>query len=204
MTSVTQHSHDSSDVSVRLAWGEDAASIASVQIACWEGVLGDSLALALDADEVAATWHQALTRPPEARSRVLVALDRNRVVGFVVLIPGTDPDCDPIRDGEIAEWQVLPAERGHGHGSRLLQAAVDTLVADRFTRALTWLMTSDEARMRFLREAGWAADGAHRELASDDDTRMRQVRWHTAIGDRDPLETGTTGPGTPSPTADHG
>lgn len=180
-------SQPTADVSVRVAWGDDAASIAQVQVACWQAdldpALTESLDFALDPEAIAATWQQALTRPPEARTRVLVALDRNRVVGFAVLVPGTDPDCDPVRDGELAELQVLPSERGQGHGSRLLQAAVDTLVADRFTRALCWLQSTDDQRMRFLQEAGWAADGAHRELAGGEDVRVKQVRWHTAIGD---------------------
>lgn len=173
---------ETADVSVRLAWGDDAAAIAEVQLACWQADFGDTLNETPAVDDIAASWHQSLVRPPEARNRVLVALDRNRVVGFAVLMPGTDPDCDPIRDGELVEWQVLPGERRRGHGSRLLQAAVDTLAADRFSRGLIWLMTTDDTRMRFLQEAGWAADGAHRELATDDDVRLKQVRWHTAFG----------------------
>ncbi len=65
---------------------------------------------------------------------MLVALERNRVLGFALTSPAGDPDCDPVADGEISEFTVDPAERGKGHGSRLLQAGVDTLLADRFTR----------------------------------------------------------------------
>ena len=110
---------------------------------------------------------QALSRPADARNRVLVALERNRVVGFALTSPAGDPDCDPITDGEIAEITLHPREQRKGHGSRLLQAAVDTLVADRFTRAVTWVSARDDALRTFLTDAGWAADGAHRELALD-------------------------------------
>ncbi|WP_457206930.1 N-acetyltransferase family protein, partial [Nocardioides sp. P5_C9_2] len=98
--------------------------------------------------------------------------------------PADDPDCDPVADGTVAEMTVDPDERGKGHGSRLLQAAVDTLVADRFTRAVSWLMAGDDDQRRFLTEAGWAADGAHRELDLDGsgETTVRQVRLHAAIG----------------------
>ena len=72
-----------------------------------------------------------------------------------------------MADGALAELTLDPGERGKGHGSRLLQAAVDTLVADRFTRAVTWLLAGDDDQRRFLTEAGWAADGAHRELDLD-------------------------------------
>ena len=76
---------------------------------------------------------------------MLVALERNRVVGFALTSPAVDPDCDPVADGELAEVTLDPAERAKGHGSRLLQAAVDTLAADRFTRAVTWVNAGDDA-----------------------------------------------------------
>ena len=97
--------------------------------------------------------------------------------------PATDPDCDPASDGELMEFTVDAAERRKGHGSRLLQAAVDTMLADRFTRALTWLVADDDALRTFLTEAGWAPDGAHRTLDLDGTgtTQVRQVRLHTAL-----------------------
>jgi hypothetical protein len=55
--------------------------------------------------------------------------------------------------------------------------------ADRFTRAVTWTPASDDALRSFLSDAGWAADGAHRELQVDDtgDVRLKQVRLHTSL-----------------------
>ena len=112
-----------------------------------------------------------------------MALERNRVVGFAITSPASDPDCDPIVDAELSEVTIDPAERGKGHGSRLLQAAADTLVADRFQRAVLWSMAGDDALRKFLTEAGWAADGAHRELDLDGSgtTLVKQVRLHTAL-----------------------
>ncbi|MGO4610928.1 GNAT family N-acetyltransferase, partial [Variovorax sp. 2RAF20] len=88
---------------------------------------------------VSAGWNESLRRPPDARNRVLVALERNLVTGFAVTGPALDPDLDPVADGEISDLTVDPHKRGNGHGSRLVQACVDTLRADRFTRAVTWL-----------------------------------------------------------------
>ncbi|WP_101524091.1 GNAT family N-acetyltransferase [Nocardioides houyundeii] len=175
------------DVSVRIAWADDATAIAALQVVAWPA-LYDGLvppdALPQDAEALAPVWRQALSRPADARNRVLVALERNRVVGFALTSPAGDPDCDPIADGEIAEITLHPEERRKGHGSRLLQAAVDTLVADRFTRAVTWVSARDDALRTFLVEAGWAPDGAHRELALDgaETSGLKQVRLHTAIG----------------------
>ena len=175
------------DVSVRVAWAEDAQGIAVVQVAAWRAEYADVLPAevvgSFDVDAFAAAWHQALTRPGDARNRVLVALERNTVRGFAVTCPSPDPDADPVADGEITELAVHPDHGRAGHGSRLLQAGVDTLRADRFTRARTWLSAGDDVRRTFLSEAGWAPDGAHRELDlhGDGSVLVKQVRLHTDV-----------------------
>ncbi|MGA8845682.1 MAG: GNAT family N-acetyltransferase [Nocardioides sp.] len=174
------------DVSVRVAWADDAAAVADVQLRAWRSQYADLLpaeAFPADASALADTWRASMTRPADARNRVLVALERNRVTGFAVATPASDPDCDPVADAELTELVVDPDELGKGHGSRLLQAVVDTMVADRFTRALTWTIGTDDGRRRFLTDAGWGADAAHRELDLDGTgtTVVKQVRLHTAL-----------------------
>ncbi len=175
------------DVSVRVGWADDAAAIAAVQVATWEeqyaGLLPPEVLAAMDPEQFAAAWHRSLARPADARNRVLVALERNAVRGFAVTQPSPDPDSDPVADGEVAELVVSPAHRRAGHGSRLLHAAVDTLRADRFTRATCWLNAEDDVRRRFLTEQGWAPDGAHRSLDLHDDgsVLVKQVRLHTDL-----------------------
>jgi ribosomal protein S18 acetylase RimI-like enzyme len=173
---------------VRVAWAQDATGIAAVQLRAWQqrydALLPDLLAeRGLDPEAHAAAWQASLTRPPEARHRALVALERVRVVGFVLTGPATDPDADPAADGELRELTVDPAETRQGHGSRLLQAAVDTLAADSFTRVLCWVDSTDDAARAFLTSAGWAPDGASRELEDESGTgTVKQVRLHAAIG----------------------
>ena len=179
-------SSPTADVSVRVAWADDAPAIAELQLRTWQEQYADVLpAEALPDDLGAATshWHSSLTRPPDARTRVLVALERNRVVGFAITTPGADPDCDPIGDAELMELTVAPGERGKGHGSRLLQAAADTMIADRFRRAVLWVIAGDDAVRTFLTEAGWGPDGAHRGLDLDGTgtTVVKQVRLHTSL-----------------------
>jgi GNAT superfamily N-acetyltransferase len=179
----------SADVSVRIAWADDAPAIAEVQLRTWPELYGallppEAIPSGPDAVEAAAAaWRSSLTKPGDARNRVLVALERNRVVGFAITGPATDPDCDPVADGELQEVTLDPAERGKGHGSRLLQATAETMQADRFTRAVTWVLASDDTLRAFLTSAGWAPDGAHRELDLDGSgaTLVRQVRLHTAL-----------------------
>ncbi len=179
-------SSPSADVSCRIAWADDAPALARLQQRARARDLAALLpAEALESDLEAAetAWRQVLSRPADARIRVLVALERNRVVGFAITSPATDPDTDPVVDAELMELTVDPDERGLGHGSRLLQAAVDTMAADRFRRTVLWAIATDEALRGFLGSAGWAPDTAHRELDLDGtgETTIKQVRLHASI-----------------------
>jgi ribosomal protein S18 acetylase RimI-like enzyme len=174
------------DVSVRIAWPDDAEAIARVQVSGWAQMYAGLLppeSLPDDPAPVADAWRRALTAPGDARNRVLVALERASVRGFAVTQPAGDPDSDPVADSELVELTVHPEARGVGHGSRLLQAAVDTVRADRFRRLACWVVAADDERRAFLTGSGWAADGAHRELdwSGDGTTTVRQVRLHTAL-----------------------
>ncbi len=175
----------SADVSVRVAWADDAPAIAEIQSRAWAASYAGLVPAAgeLRTADFAQLWRDALSHPADARHRALVALERNRVVGFAITTPATDPDCDPASDAELMEFTVDESERGKGHGSRLLQAAADTMVADRFTRAVTWLVADDDEGRAFLVAAGWAPDTAHRTLDLDGSgaTQVRQVRLHTAL-----------------------
>lgn len=183
----TPHGNPTADVSVRVAWADDAEAIAAVQVRSWRQVYADLLPAdvleALDPAQFAEAWETSLTKPKDARNRVLVALERNTVRGFAITSPSEDPDSDPVLDGEVSELTVDPDQTRHGHGSRLIQACADTLRADRFQRAVVWLNSTDDSRREFLTAAGWAPDGAHRELdlRGDGEVLVKQVRLHTAL-----------------------
>ncbi|AWB92745.1 GNAT family N-acetyltransferase [Aeromicrobium chenweiae] len=171
------------DVSARLAWPDDAPAIVRVQLASWRanGVVPEQEVDALDPAELAERWATLITAPQDARLRVLVGLERADVRGFALVHPSYDPDSDQVTDGEIGELVVDPAHQRAGHGSRLLQAAVDTLVADKFTRGRWWVGTTDDALRAFVTESGWEPDGAHRELAGDSGGTVKQIRLHTTL-----------------------
>jgi GNAT superfamily N-acetyltransferase len=172
--------------SVRLAWPAEAGAIADLQRRVWAAGLAPEVAAevlaGVTAEEMTQAWEAAISRPPQARFRVLVAVAEARVVGYATTVPAQDPDADPTRDGEVQEFAVDPPARHRGHGSRLLNACADTLRADGFTRARWWVASTDDALRRFLTAAGWAADGGTREIGSDEvDLRLRQVRLHTDL-----------------------
>lgn len=178
-------SSPTADVSARLAWPSDARAIAQCQVKGWRAKYADVLPAdvlaGFDVDDFEAVWAEALSKPKEARARVLVALERATVRGFALVHPSADPDADPVADVEIAEFVVDPEHQRLGHGSRLLQASIDTVRADKFDRALWWVGSSDDIVRAFVTESGWEPDGAHRELEDPSGSHLKQVRLHTDL-----------------------
>jgi GNAT superfamily N-acetyltransferase len=173
------------ETSVRLALPAEANEIGEIQVAAWRnsyaGLLPTDVLADLNPAQFAAQWRAALIAPGEARNRVMVALAGRTLVGFAAITPSDDPDADPQRDALIAELAVNPEATRAGHGSRLLNAVVDTVRADGFNRVTVWVNSTDDILRAFYTEAGWAPDGAHRELDlyGDESVRIKQIRLHT-------------------------
>ncbi|CAL8975688.1 Mycothiol acetyltransferase [Tessaracoccus sp. O5.2] len=167
---------------VRLALPAEAVDVARIQRRAWaESGLLAAAGGGLPADEAARVWHEAIVKPPLAHLRVLVAIGDDGVVGFAVTGPSGDPDREE-RDGTIAEFVVDPRHRGAGHGSRLMNAAVDTLRQDGYEVATMWVRAADDGLRAFLVACGWAPDGAHQEIATADGAPgVKLVRLHTDI-----------------------
>lgn len=182
---------------VRLALPAEAGQIAELQRRAWaadelERRMLDEVAV----DTMTRIWDQAITRPPLAHFRVLVATQafgqaepveagttrqRTRVCGFAAIGPSDDPDAGPT-DSLVAEFHVDPLLAGQGHEDRLMHALVDTMRADGYERATWWLTSTDDARRAWLVDSGWGPDGAHREVGTEDGVvRVKQVRMHTDI-----------------------
>lgn len=163
------------DVSVRPARPEDAPVLGAVQAHGWRtsyaALLPEHARMALEPADLAAAWSEAVSAPPSPRHQVLVATAQGDVVGFVAFGPGEDADSDPAADAEILVLVVDPDAQHRGHGSRLLNAAVETMREDGFGTVRTWVPDADQPRRLFLESAGFGADGATRVLdASGDGT----------------------------------
>jgi GNAT superfamily N-acetyltransferase len=174
------------DASVRPAVPADAADIARIQAAVWGAAHSDLPGDVLDtvgSAEAAEQWATAAADPPSPRHRVLTALAGERVVGFAALAPASDPDTVPALDGELLALCVDPAETGHGHGSRLVNAAADLARIDGVAHLHTWLSDGEADLRAFLEGAGWAADGASRtlDLRGDGEVVLDQSRLRTAL-----------------------
>ncbi|SEK97321.1 Ribosomal protein S18 acetylase RimI [Blastococcus sp. DSM 46786] len=171
----------SADVSVRPAQAGDAAAIARVQGVTWRTAYRTLLPAAVldewDEAAVADSWLAAVTAPPSAGHRVLVAVERDAVVGFAAVATGPEA-------AEISTLLVEPRWGRRGHGSRLLAAVTDLASADGTTRLEVWLAESDQASADFYESAGWAPDGWARTLDTGA-APLRELRWHVELGEED-------------------
>ena len=173
------------DVSVRPARPPDAERVARVQLSTWRTAYADLLppsALDLPEVQVAAVWLAAVEAPASPRHRLLVAMEREELVGLLATAPADDDDLDPVDTAEVAALLVEPRWGRRGHGSRLLAAAVDGWRGDGVRTAVAWAFDRDAATRAFLIAAGWAADGRSRGL--DTGARVQaQLRYHVDVTD---------------------
>ena len=176
------------DVSVRPALPQDAADIARVQGSTWRtayrSVLPPAVLDGWDDDAAAEAWRAAVVSPPTPAHGVLVALERQDVVGFAAFGPADVAAGDrPHPDGpttEVATLLVEPRWGRRGHGSRLLAAVVDLARSTGARRLQVWLPEQDAVSARFYESAGWDRDGWARTLDTGA-APLREIRWHTAL-----------------------
>ncbi|MCW2615481.1 MAG: family N-acetyltransferase [Frankiales bacterium] len=169
------------DVSVRPARPADAERIARVQLSTWRTAYADLLpAEALDVPEVqaAALWLGAVESPPTPTHRVLVAFERDELVGFAASGPAADDGLDDAV--ELLTLLVEPRWGRRGHASRLLAASAEGWRRDGSVTAVCWAWERDPATRAFLLGAGFEPDGAGRGLDTGA-TVERQLRFHTDL-----------------------
>jgi GNAT superfamily N-acetyltransferase len=182
------------EVSVRPARAADAADVARVQAVTWRtayrAVLPREVLDSWDEAAAEASWRTAVTSPPTPAHGVLVAVERDAVVGFAAYgPPEVDPGERPHRDGpttEVVTLLVEPRWGRRGHGSRLLAAVADLARASGAVRLQAWLPEADRISADFYESAGWDRDGWVRTLETGADP-LREARWHTLLegGDAD-------------------
>jgi GNAT superfamily N-acetyltransferase len=177
------------DASVRPAFPGDAAEIARIQVVTWRtayrAVLPPSMLEDWDADAAIDAWQRAVSAPPTPGHGVLVALEKNTVVGFAAYGPAElsgDERPDPAGPTtELSTLLVEPRWGRRGHGSRLLAAVADLAGSTGAARLQVWLPDADQVSAGFYEAAGWGPDGWARTLDTGD-VPLREIRWHALLG----------------------
>lgn len=173
------------DASVRIARASDAPAVGLVQAVVWR----EAYAAHLPAEVVVQfeprgftnAWRSSLNSPPSRDHLLLVACAGEQVVGFAAVGPSADPDL--AEDGaELLVLGVHPEARRQGHGSRLLNAAVDTARGRGRQSLVAWILAEADEVRAFLYSAGLETDGAQRErVVSEDGATVREVRLGASV-----------------------
>ena len=184
------HSHAPgpvADASVRVARASDAPAVGLVQSVVWReayaGVLPEEVLAQFEPRSFASAWRSSLGQA-SSDHLLLVACAGEQVVGFAAVGPSPDPDGSGA--SELLVLGVHPDARRQGHGSRLLNAAVDTARGRGADALTTWLLADDASSQRFLASAGLEPDGASRErVVSEDGRTAREVRMSAGVAERE-------------------
>jgi ribosomal protein S18 acetylase RimI-like enzyme len=182
-------------------------TVVALQVASWRAVYGgllpgevvEGLGGEEAREQFRSQWTAALESPPTSRHRLVVATDEESgtapeasveggggrragvrtVTGFAAFGPAGDPDLWPATDAEVFALHVDPERVRQGHGSRLVNACVDTLVEAGFTTVHVWVPEEENALRSFFEASGWRPDGARREI--DMGRLLPMVRLHAAV-----------------------
>lgn len=115
---------------------------------------------------------------PERGQHQLVAVDGDRVVGFVTFGP-----LEPVEDPTVGELYAIyldPDHWGHGDGRALMSAAERGLRDNGYAAATLWVLETNARARRFYEIAGWSADGGRR-TEHRGEIELREVRYSRGL-----------------------
>ncbi len=128
-------------------------------------------------DKRQAFWREAVEF---GEPQVLVALDGDKIVGFV----GFDRSRDrgtPQTMGEIWAIYVLPSYWGRGVGSALWKSARKGLQEEGCTQVSIWLSLSNERALRFHEQAGFKREPASSKAVATGKGTAEEIRLKRSL-----------------------
>lgn len=125
--------------------------MARVYVTSWQrayrGLIDQDFLDSMDPVARIENWRRILSQP---RGRVLVGEVDGQVAGFCTVGPSTDPGW-----GEVYSLYLAPEHWGIGLGRDLLAAGEKALSEDGDTRAMLWVLDTNQRARRFYERQGW-------------------------------------------------
>jgi len=157
-------------VSVRPAELRDAAAVAAVHhlhVGSTEAVSPRQVTF----------WREAIEY---GEPQVQVALEGERIVGFVGFDRSRDPKSKPTM-GEIWALYLLPSHQGRGVGVALWDAAREGLEDEGCTHVTVWVTLRNERALRFFELAGFKREMTTLRTALVGAERVEEVRLKRTV-----------------------
>jgi len=139
---------------IRLATPADAPGIARVRVNSWRttyrGIVAAQTLTDLSVERSAESWRQQLevSRPGRAD---FIALQGNNIIGFAS--GGPERSGNAYYKGEIYALYLLQAVQRQGIGRKLVEASVESLLANGLKSMLIWVLR-DNPSCRFYETLG--------------------------------------------------
>jgi GNAT superfamily N-acetyltransferase len=164
---------------VREATPADVSAIAEINVRGWQvalrHLLPDEFLDAMDPDE-REPFVEEMVRSGHPH-HIAVAVEEDRVVGYVMLGPPLTEDLDASRIHEVYSLYIEPDRIGTGLGRKLMDHALEYLRAGGWDYAVLWTLRDAERTSRFYETAGWFLDGAEKVEEIPEGNPMAEVRY---------------------------
>jgi len=151
---------------IRPATFNDAAGIGRINVLAWRHAYRKTFphtALArLSVLEHAKRWRRTLITELLRVSTTWVLEDHDRILGYAQVGPTRDRDLDPRVTAELFAIYLHPSVWGQGHGTRLLNTAVEHLHIWGFQDVMLWVLADNIAARRFYLARGFRDDGTRK------------------------------------------
>jgi len=165
------------EVTIRPATVDDAAGIARVHVRSWQeayaGIVPDDYLRALDPEQRATRWAQALADGSADHVRTFVAQSDDRLLGFVSYGPSRDEDARR-HEREIYSIYLDPGTWGHGIARDLIRTVLAEVGEQ--TPISLWVLADNARARHFYRRHGFSPDGVER-LESFGGADLLEVRY---------------------------
>lgn len=166
---------------IRTANAADAESITEIHIASIKAAYSsffpaEELAR-IDARDRADRWRDVFA---DGRSITLIAEADGRAAGFTSFGACRDDDLPQDSVGEVMAEYVHPEAWGRGFGRRLMQEALDRLMADDFRSVVVWTLDANRRAIGFYERFDFVCDCCRRGTMFGTQTTIIRLRRRAA------------------------